>query len=116
MEGIDNMSTIYGTVHGPGDTGVGVGGNITMKPLNTSDWSQAFHVFSAIWAPKKISFFVDSIMYFTVTQKMIGKMWAFNAPQFLILNLAIGGGWPGFPNENTTFPADYIIDYVRVWQ
>jgi beta-glucanase (GH16 family) len=116
MEAVDNMSTIFGTVHGPGDKGVGVGGNISQKPFNSSDFSQAFHVFSAIWSPKKISFFVDSILYFTVTPQMISKMWVFYAPQFIILNLAIGGEWPGFPNVNTTFPVDYVIDYVRVWQ
>jgi beta-glucanase (GH16 family) len=92
------------------------GGKISMNPLNASDYSKSFHLYTALWVPGRITFLVDGKQYFTVTKNQIPKMWVFNNPQFIILNLAVGGDWPGNPLPNTTFPNDYIIDYVKVWQ
>jgi len=116
MESINNASIIYGTVHGPGDTGIGVGGKLFTTPISSSDYSRKFHVYSVVWTPSSITFMVDSKTYFTVTKKMIPNMWAFDKPQFILLNLAVGGNWPRNPDPSTPFPSDYIIDYVRVSQ
>lgn len=67
------------------------------------------------WAPDRISWSVDGQVYQTRTPADTdGNPWVFNKPFFLILNLAVGGDWPGPPDGNTTFPQELVVDYVRV--
>jgi beta-glucanase (GH16 family) len=60
---------------------------------------------------------VDGQPYFTVTPASLPKntQWVYNQPKFLLLNLAVGGGWPGYPDDTTTFPQKMLVDYVRVY-
>jgi len=104
---------VHGTIHGPGYSGAnGVGGSHDLgEPL-----SDDFHVFAVEWEPEEIRWYFDDILYFSVTPDDVPGEWVYDHPFFMILNLAVGGYWPGYPDETTTFPQQYIVDYVRVYE
>lgn len=80
-------------------------------------YSEKFHVFSIIWEPNLIRFLVDDDPYFTITPgSMQGQPYPFNQEFFFIVNIAVGGQWPGSPDASTQFPQQMIIDYMRVFQ
>jgi len=84
---------------------------------NGADYSQKFHVFSLVWTPAQISMYVDDMLYMTESSSSISSgTWPFNQPQFLIVNVAVGGDWPGSPTAATVFPESMYVDYVRVFQ
>ena len=107
-------STIHGTIHGPGYSGsAGIGAGYTLA--NGQVFADAFHTFAVDWAPNSIKWSVDGVVYQTRTPADVGgNTWAFNKPFFLILNLAVGGYWPGDPNSSTAFPAQLVVDSVSV--
>jgi len=107
-------STIHGTIHGPGYSGsAGIGAGYTLA--NGQAFADAFHTFAVDWAPNSIKWSVDGVVYQTRTPADVGgNTWAFNKPFFLILNLAVGGYWPGDPNSSTAFPAQLVVDSVSV--
>ncbi|MGW2958455.1 ricin-type beta-trefoil lectin domain protein [Streptomyces sp. NPDC001220] len=107
-------STIHGTIHGPGYSGsAGIGAGYTLP--NGQAFADGFHTFAVDWAPNSITWSVDGIAYQTRTPADVGgNTWAFNKPFFLILNLAVGGYWPGDPNSSTAFPAQLVVDSVSV--
>lgn len=108
---------VHGTVHGPGYSG---GNSISGSyELTDPDFTEDFHTFGIIWDEEKIDFYVDDYVYYTVSKMYVlsrGYSWVFDKPFFIIVNLAVGGNWPGYPDENTQFPAKMYIDYIRVWQ
>ena len=90
----------------------GRGGRITAnKPFAD------FHVYALEWYDDRLDFYFDGVKYFTYSRKDEGVVaWPFDAPQYLILNLAIGGGWGGQKGiDDTIFPVEYQIDYVRIY-
>lgn len=101
------------SLHGPGYSGSG--GLHAQAALPDSD---DFHVSGIEWAKDSITFELDNRMVkrFTVADLPPGARWVFDQPFFLILNLAVGGAWPGNPDSTTVFPQDYVIDWVRVWE
>nr|BFE68057.1 glycoside hydrolase family 16 protein [Actinoplanes digitatis] len=113
MENVGNQpNTVYGTVHGPGYSGAeGIGGNRNIgTPL-----SNAFHNFAVEWSPNLIVWFLDGSEYFRVTPASLGgDQWVFDHAFFMILNVAVGGYWPGYPDASTVFPQTMLVDYVRV--
>ncbi len=98
---------VYGTIH-YGDPHQQQGGNYI---LPSGYFLSNFHVFACEWDSTSISFFVDSAKYFTVK---ISK--PFDQRFHFILNVAVGGNWPGSPDYRTSFPQQMVIDYVRVFQ
>jgi beta-glucanase (GH16 family) len=80
-------------------------------------WEE-FHIYAAEWFPDHIDFFRDDQKYFTFTKDPTNEApWAFDKPQYIILNAAIGGAWGGQKGiDDSIFPQKYIIDYVRVYQ
>ncbi len=70
------------------------------------------------WEPKAIRWYVDSTLYETRTPVDLpsGASWVYQHPFFLLLNVAIGGSWPGDPLPSTAFPQSMLVDYVRVYQ
>jgi beta-glucanase (GH16 family) len=86
--------------------------------LAVPDAEKTFHVYAVEWTPQKLEFFVDDQKYFTLPNDGTGvDSWPFDAPQYLILNLAIGGAWGGQQGiDDTIFPQRFLIDYVRVYQ
>jgi beta-glucanase (GH16 family) len=108
----------HGTLHGPGYSGTGgIGRSHSLTGGATYD--AAYHVFAVDWQPNTIVWSVDGVAYHTVTPATLpaGARWVFNDhPFFLLLNLAVGGGWPGNPDATTHFPQTLTIDYVRVYR
>ncbi|MFI7601149.1 family 16 glycosylhydrolase [Actinoplanes sp. NPDC049681] len=113
MENVGNApNTVYGTVHGPGYSGAeGIGGNRTIgAPLG-----DAFHTYRVDWSPNLIVWYLDGTEYFRVTPSNLGgDQWVFDHNFFMILNVAVGGYWPGYPDGTTQFPQTMLVDYVRV--
>ncbi len=110
-------ATIHGTVHGPGYSGAN--GITSAYNLTGGAFANTFHVFAIEWQLDSIRWYVDSTLYKTVTPSDVpggwGK-WVFNHPFFILLNVAVGGYWPGNPDSTTLFPQTMRVDYVRVYQ
>jgi beta-glucanase (GH16 family) len=117
MENIGNQpSTNNGTVHGPGYSGAG-GLTAAYTLPNGEVFSADYHVFAIDWSPTAISFSVDGNVYATKTPSDMpsGDTWVFTHPFFILLNMAVGGDYPGNPNSTTVFPQTMLVDYVRVY-
>lgn len=115
MEQKGNQSHItYGTVHGPGYSG----GNSIGKSyaLENDKFNNDFHIYAVEWGSDFIDFFVDNYLYQRITPNDLTGKWVFNQNFFLILNIAVGGNFVGFPISSTPFPQTMMIDYVRVYK
>ncbi len=107
-------SLVLGTVHGPGySASAGVTGRYA---LSGARFDTGFHVFSIEWTDEDIKWFVDGEHYHTVGPGDTGGEWVFDHPFFILLNVAVGGGFVGPPNESTSFPQTMLVDWVRVYQ
>jgi beta-glucanase (GH16 family) len=108
--------TIHGTVHyGPDWPNNQYTG--TSFTLDDGIFADDFHVFSIEWEQNEINWFVDGDHFFTVTPNTLSPhQYPFNARFHLLINLAVGGNWPGSPDHTTEFPQKLIVDYVRVYQ
>jgi beta-glucanase (GH16 family) len=80
-------------------------------------YADDYHIYAVEWEPRTARFYVDSNSYATFTQSQwpAGGQWVFDHPFFIILNLAVGGVWPGNPDATTQFPQQLLVDYVRVY-
>ena len=110
-------STVHGTLHGPGYSGAkGVTASYTLP--GAQKFSDDYHTFAVEWEPNVIRFYVDRHLYKTRTPADLpaGKAWVFNHPFFLVLNVAVGGNFPGYPDATTVFPQIMKVDYVRVYK
>ncbi|MFE9680097.1 RICIN domain-containing protein [Streptomyces sp. NPDC006285] len=106
--------TVHGTLHGPGYSGSGgIGAGYSLP--GGQAFADAFHTFAVDWAPDRVTWSVDGTVYQTRTPADLGgRQWVFNKPFFLILNLAVGGYWPGDPDGSTPFPSQLVVDEVKV--
>jgi beta-glucanase (GH16 family) len=106
--------TVHGTAHGPSYSGgSGIGDSYNIK----EDFSNDYHVFAVDWDADAIRWYVDGNLYFTFVPDDLGKReWVFDHDFFILLNVAVGGGWPGYPDDTTVFPQTMKVDYVRVYQ
>lgn len=105
----------YGTIHygmpPPNNSSQG-----TNFQLNSGKFSDAFHTFAIEWEPNAIRWYVDDFLFLTKTSSDVGSLtWPFNQRFHFLLNLAVGGNWPGNPNGSTMFPQTMEVDYVRVY-
>lgn len=118
MENIGRESGIvHGTVHGPGYSGAkGISGQQALPEGRAM--KDEFHVFAVEWQPRIIRWYMNNQLYFEVKQAQLpkGTPWPFDHPFFLLLNMAVGGDWPGSPDDTTVFPQVMLIDFVRVYQ
>ena len=108
-------ANVYGTLHGPGYSG---GAGLTSRYTNPggAPFADAFHTFTVDWEPNAISWSVDGVQYARKTSADTnGNRWVFDHPFFMILNVAVGGAWPGNPDGSTTFPQTMTVDYVHVY-
>src|SRR5882672_7548982 len=110
-------SIVHGTFHGPGYSG-GNGVSAAYTLSGGQKFSDDFHTFAVEWEPNVMRFYVDGLLYKTRTPADLpaGTSWVFDHPFFIILNVAVGGGWPGNPDATTVFPQQMLVDYVRVYQ
>ncbi|MBO6607380.1 glycoside hydrolase family 16 protein [Psychroserpens sp.] len=124
-----------GTIHGPGYAG---GDAITKAhELENERFDTDFHIFGIEWGPGYINFYVDDVLYNQLTPAdlptgpepefldeflpgaeydNLWNTWVYDQEFYIIINLAVGGNYPGPPNENTVFPQTLEVDYVRVYQ
>jgi beta-glucanase (GH16 family) len=105
---------IYGTLHGPGYSG---GASIT-KSFGFTDnrFDVDFHVFAVEWGEDYIDFYVDDNLYQRLRPKDLPGEWVYNQPFYIILNVAVGGNYVGFPTPQTPFPQTMLVDYVKVYK
>jgi len=116
MENIGKEPAInHGSLHGPGYAP----GNVTASyTIPTGALADDYHVYAVEWEAQQVRFYVDSTLYATFTPSNLpqGSPWEFNKPFFVLLNVAVGGDWPGSPDGTTQFPQQMLVDYVRVYQ
>lgn len=104
----------HGTLHGPGYSG---GGGLTRAfTLSSGRFDTAFHVYRVDWSASKISWYVDDQLYNEVNKGDQPGAWVYDHTFYIILNVAVGGGFVGAPNGSTTFPQEMTVDWVRVSQ
>lgn len=105
---------IHGTIHGPGYSG----GNPVTKnySLSNARFDTDFNIFAIVWDENKIDFFVNDYLYQRITPDDVPGEWVYDQPFHIILNVAVGGNYVGFPLPQTPFPQQMTIDYVRVYQ
>lgn len=109
--------TVHGTVH-YGDPWPENKNKGQAFLLDSGIFADDYHVFSIEWEVNKIQWFVDDKLFFTVTPNTLTPYaYPFNSNRFhLIMNIAVGGIWPGNPDSTTEFPQTMSVDYVRVYQ
>ncbi|WP_420319768.1 glycoside hydrolase family 16 protein [Flagellimonas sp.] len=110
----DSPTVTFGSVHGPGYSA----GEAETKEyeLENDRFDTGFHIFGIEWGPDYINYYVDGDLYNQITQNDVPGEWVFDHPFYIILNVAVGGTFPGSPNEDTTFPQTMLVDYVRVYE
>ena len=110
-------STVHGSLHGPSTSGPTSDFTAAFSLPAGQNFADDFHLYAVEWEPGTIRFYVDSNLYGTVNQSQwpAGGTWTFDHPFFLLFNLAIGGDWPGSPDNSTVFPQQLLVDYVRVY-
>lgn len=107
---------VHGTVHGPGYSDA-QGISAAYQHPTGAAFADDFHVYGVDWRPGSITWTVDGVAYRTVTRADVGTApWVFDKPFFVILNVAVGGNWPGSPDASTGFPQQMTVDWLRVHQ
>ncbi len=107
---------IYGTLHW-GATTLLHQSKGTNNVLSSGSYDQQFHVYSLNWVKDQVQILVDDVVYNTIpASATAGSVNPFNSDFFFILNVAVGGNWPGSPDGTTVFPQRMVVDYVRVFQ
>ncbi|AXG71409.1 beta-glucanase [Kordia sp. SMS9] len=115
----DAPTVVFGSAHGPNFSGE----NSISKEYELTDnrFDTEFHVFGIEWSPNQINYYVDDVLYQSITPETVAEetdgdgTWVFDNSFYIIMNVAVGGNLPGFPNANTTFPQRMLVDYVRVY-
>lgn len=93
------------------------GATINTRKTKIEGIEQGFHTYTADWSPDKIDFYVDNTLLYTFNPKDRNvEVWPFDQPYYLILNLAVGGNFGGPEIDDTIFPQEFVIDYIKVYQ
>jgi beta-glucanase (GH16 family) len=110
-------ATIHGSLHGPSSTANTSDLTAIFSLPTHENYADDFHLYAVEWEPDVVRFYVDSNLYATFHSSdwPAGGKWVFDHPFFIILNLAVGGDWPGSPDASTKFPQSMLVDYVRVY-
>ena len=110
MEHINNETKVHGTAHWDNVGHQYLGGIINNDPT-------VFHTYSITWDSLAIKWYMDDQLYYLLNiQNGINGTEEFQEKFYLILNLAVGGNWPGYPDNSTVFPAEFKVDYIRVYK
>lgn len=114
LENVGEKNVVYGALHGPGYSGAGNIGHAYRADVN---FDEGFHVYAIDWDENVIRWFVDGeLVNLTSVKDLDGAQWVYDHDFFLLMNVAVGGYWPGNPDETTEFPQEMVVDYVRVYQ
>jgi beta-glucanase (GH16 family) len=108
-------TTIHGTLHGPGYSCQRPSSSYSLA--NKQNFADSFHTFAIEWEPNVVRSYA-TVFYKTRTPADLpdGAKWVYDHPFFMLLNVAVGGDWPGSPDATTVFPQVMLVDYVRVYQ
>ncbi|MBN1302533.1 MAG: glycoside hydrolase family 16 protein [Melioribacteraceae bacterium] len=109
-DGRDNVT--HGTLHWEHNGHKYQGGS---KKIESGKLADDFHVYAVEWDESKIDWYLDDELFYSMDITAVG-MSEFHQPFFIILNVAVGGNWPGSPDASTVFPQEMIVDYVRVYE
>lgn len=119
IEAVNDESVVYGTHHWSHEGQHAEYGNSTREYYGTSypmDISE-FHIYKTVWNEKSIAMYVDDFKYQEIgIEDASGDMGTFHKNFFFILNVAVGGQWPGFDIDDSQFPNEMIVDYIRVYK
>jgi len=118
MENIGKeLGTVHGSLHGPSTTSRTSEATASFSLPAGQAFANDFHIYAVEWESGVVRFYVDTNLYSTFTQSQwpAGGTWVFDHPFFIILNVAVGGTWPGSPDNTTQFPQQMLVDYVRVY-
>lgn len=109
-------SVTLGTLHGPGYSGAS--GNQITKAYALTDgrFDTDYFIYAVEWGENYIDFFVNDFLYQRITPENVTGEWVFNQPFYLLLNVAVGGNFVGFPTSGTPFPQSMYVDYVKVYK
>ena len=116
LETIGAPDMMYSTLHGPGYSG---DKGISQKfPLPAGESVATFHLYAVEWSPNDIKFFLDNhlVAHRTPADLPPNTKWVYDHPLYILLNFAVGGNWPGNPDDTTVFPQQILVDYVRVYK
>ena len=106
-------NTIYTSLHTPQS----FGNTINTKKTKITSIEDGFHIYTVNWTRNKIEFFIDNKWVYTFApENKTEKVWPFNKPFYVLLNLAIGGNFGGPEVDNTIFPQKFVIDYIKVYK
>lgn len=110
-------STTHGTAHWGSNFSVHQYQGSSSTLSGGEKFSDSFHLFSVLWQENNISWYLDDQLFYSInSSQMNGQPYPFNAQFFFIMNIAVGGNWPGYPDASTQFPQTMVVDYVRVFQ
>ena len=107
---------VHGSLHGPGYFGATPLTGTTSIP-GPAILADDFHIFAVEWDPTEIRFYFDNTLYQTQNAATLNsnQRWVFDHPFYILMNVAVGGDWPGPPDGTTIFPQTMLVDYVRVY-
>lgn len=107
-------ATTIGTLHGPGYSG----GNAIGKSysLTNGRFDSDYYIYAVEWGANYIDFFVNDFLYQRLTPEDVKGEWVYDQPFYLLLNVAVGGNFVGFPTSGTPFPQSMLVDYVKVYK
>ena len=97
----NDTSTYYMTYHSPS--------GIPQKVYHGTDLAQGYHTYAVKWTPDTITYYLDNTPLFTVTNDV------YHGPMSIFVNFAVGGNWPGSPDQSTVFPSYFDVDYIRAY-
>ncbi|SOD99286.1 glycoside hydrolase family 16 protein [Spirosoma fluviale] len=113
FEHINTEPMIHGTGHWASDSSKHVMNGKSSPEIDVTQW----HTYSVIWTPTAITWYIDDVQFHEMPiAKGINSTQEFHAPHYVLINLPIGGSWPGPPNETTPLPATMYCDYIRVYK
>lgn len=105
---------IHGTIHGPGYS---AGNAISSSyALQNSRFDLDYHVFAVEWSEDRLDFYCDGYLYKRIEKSDVPGQWVYDHAFYMILNIAVGGNYVGFPTAQTPFPQKMTVDYVRVYR
>jgi len=106
-------NTIYTSLH----TAASSGNTINTKKTIIENIEEGFHVYKADWTEDSISFYVDEKLLYTFSPVIKNdKTWPFNKPFYALINLAIGGNFGGPEVDDTIFPQELVVDYLKIYE
>ncbi len=113
FEHINSENLIHGTAHWANDSAKHVGKGGDSPKVDVTQW----HNYSIVWTPGSIKWYVDDVQFHEVSiLDGVNSTQEFHKPHYILINLPIGGSWPGSPDATTVLPVTMYCDYIRVYE